>query len=161
MELRIDVKDILKRVLEVVEPGEDVDEAILRTCKQRYAESFMEVFPALLQVIDLAGEGMESTGVDLIRELVSSEGSMTINLSTSESVERELVDGAPKTIMKGLPAGLRRKVGKLLDDETVSRSIERTVVRRTSSSGREMLDCRCGYLGPAGDGRCPKCGKEV
>ncbi|MFC1529884.1 hypothetical protein ACFL6R_04105 [Gemmatimonadota bacterium] len=161
MELRIDAKEILRRVLEVVEPGEDIDEAILRTCKQRYPDNFMEVFPALLEVIDLVSDNLESTGVDLIEELVSSEGSMTINLHTSDVVETKVIDGKSGNILKDIPAGLREKFGSLLGDDAGTHTIEKTIVRRTSSGGREMLDCRCGYLGPTEDDRCPKCGKEA
>ncbi len=39
MELQIDAKELLKQVLNDVEPGEDVDEAIFRACKRRYSRN--------------------------------------------------------------------------------------------------------------------------
>ncbi|MFC1628704.1 hypothetical protein ACFL3H_06275 [Gemmatimonadota bacterium] len=161
MKLRIDAKELLEQVLNEVEPDEDVDEAILRTCKRRYPDQFMEVFPALLQVIDLVGENVDGSGVDLIRSLVESDDTMTINLSSSDVVETQAIDRDSGEILKDLPPGLRTRFGKALTAGDGDHTIEKTVIRRTSASGREMLDCRCGFLGPAEDARCPKCGIRV
>ena len=131
MELQIDVNEFLEQVLNEVEPGEDVDEAIFRTCKKRYPDHFMEVFPGLLQVVELERENVEGSGIEMIRNLVASDNIMTINLRTSDVIEKRIVDGDAGEIVKDLPAGLREKIGGLLNRDTGRQTIEKTVVRRT------------------------------
>lgn len=43
MELQIDAKELLKQVLNDVEPGENVDEAIFRACNRRYSRNSLRV----------------------------------------------------------------------------------------------------------------------
>ncbi|MFC1500201.1 hypothetical protein ACFL6T_04190 [Candidatus Zixiibacteriota bacterium] len=161
MELRIDVNELLEQVLNEAEPGEDVDEAIFRTCKKRYPDHFMEIFPALLQVVEQVEENVEGSGIEMIRNLVASDHTVTINLHTSDVIETRIIDGDAGEIVKDLPESLRKKIGDLLKRDAVRQSTEKTVIRRTSLSGKEILDCRCGFLGPADDERCPKCGRTL
>lgn len=161
MELEIDAKELLRQALAEAEPGEDIEEALLRICKRRYPEQYTELFPDILGVIEMMTEQMRGSKDKVIRELVETDGSMSITLHSSDVVETKTYSGDPEKVLKELPPDIREEVRKTLAEGSGDFKIEKRIVRRTSSKGMEMIDCRCGYLGPPEEDHCPKCGRRA
>lgn len=161
MELQIDAKELLKQALAEAEPGEDIEEAVLRVCKKRYPEQYAEVFGDILRVFDMMADNTGESIEEILHDLVSSDNEMSITLHSDEVVETRTFSGDPDKVMKELPSDIRSKFKGIFSSDPKVTKIEKTVVRRTTSGGKQLVDCRCGYLGPPEDGHCPKCGRKV
>ncbi|GEM_PF-2511072 len=172
MDLQIDAKELLAMALSDVGPGEDIEEAILRACKQRFLDNYAEIFSELLQMIDLISENMEGTREEIIRELVEAEGSMSMSLHANDVIETRTFSGEPQQVFESLPEEMREEFNRALagasrevrvekEEKRNRKKVTKTVRRSAFTNPRGLINCRCGYLGPPQDGRCPKCGRKA
>ena len=176
MELEIDAKQLLRQALAEVQPGEDIDEAILRVCKKRYPDNYSEIFPEVFRMVDMLAENMDGSRLEIVRELAASEGSMSMTLHSTEVTETRTLTGEPGKLLDKLPPETRAKIARALAsdggsfrtdiEETRSsdkgvKKIERRVSRKTTSGSRKFFDCKCGFLGLGEFDVCPKCGRKA
>ena len=161
MELEIDAKELLRHALSEVQPGEDVDEALLRVCKLRYPEAYAEVFPQILEMLELVTGNTGSSKLDMVRELVDSEGTMSLTMHSTEITETRSMVGAPGRLLDQLPPVLQAKLSEATSEHQLHERSDPRAERRSLGLKR-YINCRCGYTGPAEDEtRCPKCGREI
>lgn len=176
MELEIDAKQLLRQALTEVQPGEDIDEAILRVCKKRFPDNYSEIFPEVFQMVDMLAENLDGSREDVIRELANSEGSMSMTLHSAEITETRTFTGEPKKLLDELSPELREKFRQALtsDGGDIQTDIEETqvsdkgvvkkerhITRQRISSSRKFFDCKCGFLGIGEYEVCPKCGRKA
>jgi len=83
VELQIDAKQVLQQALNEVEPGEDIDEAILRACKALHPEQHALVFPVMIRMVEMMVERQGGSKTEVIRRIAGSEGGMSITVQSS------------------------------------------------------------------------------
>jgi hypothetical protein len=81
--LRIRVAPIIRDALSSAQPGEDLDEALLRALKARYPEQASALLPALTRLIEMEGKGAAEDRQQTMGRLAQSDPGPEIRLTTS------------------------------------------------------------------------------
>lgn len=152
-ELKIDAAAVGREVLQERQPGEDLDAALLRSCKQLYGDNGTIVFEAMQSAFTAVAE---QTGVDretALKQIAGEQSSISVttNLQTIQKVST--------TSLEELSPELRAEVEKALA-EGKDRTLFTTKWVSAGQQQTRMSCCQsCGFEFPSAIFTCPQCGK--
>lgn len=158
-ELKIDITAVARQVLQVRQPGEDLDEVILRACKHLYGESGAMAFQAARGAIQSHADRNKEDFEDALRDIAEGRGGMrsvagiiTTQRATAGSLD-ELLPEMRAEVERALASGKSERV-------VVSRTVRGpTGSSFTLKSQPKTAHCeKCGYEVPSDFDSCPQCG---
>lgn len=163
-EMKIDVAAVARQALQERQPGEDLDEAILRSCKKLYGESGTTAFQAIQNALRALAERNKVDQERALQQIINGQSSISIVTSTETVSTQKVVSSLDE-----LPPEMRAEVEKAL----ASGKNQNVVISRTVRGGKEgissLIDsqkqtsihcCKnCGYEFPSDLSTCPQCGK--
>ena len=154
-ELRIDAAAVGRQTLQERQPGEDLDEALLRSCKKLYGEIGTIAFPAIQSALTALAE---RTNVDRETALNQiAEGKSSVRINTRIQTTQKVTTAS----LEDFPPEMRAEVEKALA-EGKSRTVFTT---KTTSAGQSQTATNrcasCGFEFPSDISTCPQCGKTV
>jgi predicted nucleic acid-binding Zn-ribbon protein len=143
-ELNIDVGSVAREAIAERKPDEDLDEAILRSCKKLYGEAGVTAFQAVQSAATALAQREDGDREKALRRIA--DGKASVNVVTRMLITR---NGSTKSL-NDLPPEMRAEVEKAL---------------ASGKSGNiaisQMNRCeRCGNEFPSGLSSCPHCGAE-
>lgn len=96
-ELKIDVAAVARQVLQDRQPGEDLDEAILRACKHLYAESGAMAFQAVRGAIQSHADRNKEDFENALRDIAEGGGGMrsVAGIITTQRITAGSLDELP------------------------------------------------------------------
>lgn len=161
MELKIDVAEVARQVLAERQPGEDIDEALLRVCKRMFGGSATAVFQALQGAVSAVANQDKISPESAIRNLAGGIASVSVTTQTTRSVSVESLDELPpdlrSEVEKALASG---KSGSVVITKTVSGQGEVSPAAPVQREGTPGSRCAyCGYELASNLASCPQCGK--
>jgi len=174
MDLKVDGRQLLKRALREMAPGEDIDEALLRACKALYPEQAMAVFGALGRMLDTIGRTeSDASRFATATRLAASKGKLSISLHTSVTSTSHVahIPGARTAAGSG-SVTVRTVTGGSLDElppeaaehiRAILGGDPAASLRTTAGPAgpQQPFHCRhCGHVEPSRFDRCPHCGKR-
>jgi hypothetical protein len=161
-QLKIDVASVAREALTECQPGEDLDEAILRTCKKLYGDSGMTAFQAVQSAVTALAQQGDGDREKALRRIAEGNASVSVvaNIHVTHNGDSKSLDD--------LSPGMRAEVEKALALGKSGKIVFRaTINKRSSASGsvdgsiEQMSRCtKCGYDFPSGLPSCPQCGTE-
>jgi hypothetical protein len=161
-ELKIDVASVAREALTECRPGEDLDEAILRSCKKLYGESGVMAFQAVQSAVTALAQRDDGDREKALRGIA--EGKASVNVVANIHVSH---NSATKSL-DDLPPEMRAEVEKTLALGKSGKIVFRAAISKHSAapgsvdgSSSQMSRCaKCGYEFPSGLPSCPQCGTE-
>jgi predicted RNA-binding Zn-ribbon protein involved in translation (DUF1610 family) len=152
-ELKIDAAAVGRETLQERQPGEDLDEALLRSCKKLYGESEMMVFQAMQSALKTLGERTADRETALKQ---IAEGRSSVRISTHSFTTHK----ATTSSMDDLSPEVRAEV-----DKALAEGKSNVVFTKTFRLGRRQPAANrcaaCGFEFPAEISTCPQCGKTI
>jgi len=149
-EMDIDVKKICSEALKDLQPGEDIDEALIRVSKRIYGKDGSDVFATLDFFLNSPYTG--TTKLEEVKKMAKGKSSIKM-IHQSKSSSSFTVDGVdkgevPKEILEKLPelfeSGEFKTEKKLLDMDP------------------EKIRCsKCGHSNPTDTTKCIHCHSEI
>jgi predicted RNA-binding Zn-ribbon protein involved in translation (DUF1610 family) len=155
-ELEIDVAAVAQETVQDRQPGEDLDEALLRNCKKLYGESGTIALQAIQSAVTaLAGR----TKIDYetaLKQIAAGQSSVrvTARIQTTRNVTTSsLQDLSPEMraqVEKALAEGKNQTV--FITKNVSAHNQKQTAMNRCDS---------CGFEFPSEISTCPQCGKAI
>jgi len=116
--LKVHISPILGDALAFLQPGEDLDEAILRALKARHPDQASALLPAATRIIELESQQAYEDKHQTVRRLAASDPGPEINLRTSggpishTSIQSTVIHAGGKEYhsLEELPPDLRQAV---------------------------------------------------
>lgn len=161
-ELKIDVAGVAREAIAEREPEEDLDEAILRSCKKLYGEAGVTAFQAVQSAATAFAEHENGDREKALRRMA--DGAALVNIVARMRIiqkgsTKSLDDLAPEMraeVEKALASG---KSGNIVISQAVNGNM--AAAGSLVGSNRQMNRCEsCGYEFPSGLPSCPQCGAE-
>ena len=162
-ELKVDVATIARQVLQERQPGEDLDEALLRSCKKLYGEAGTVAFQAIQNAVAALAERNNVDREKALQQIM--EGKSSISVVTRTQITQKSSAGS----LNDLPPDVRAEVEKALaSGKSGEVVITKTVGGRKEGvpsvvgSQTQMVNNRCDYCGykfPSDIASCPQCGR--
>jgi len=153
-ELKIDTAAVGRETLQERQPGEDLDEALLRSCKKLCGDSGTMALQALQSAVASIAE---RTNVD--REIAlkqMAEGKSSVRVSTSIHTTHKFTTSS----MSDLSPEMRAKVDKALAEG--KSKVEFTKTFSLAEKQPAMNRCAsCGFECPSEISTCSQCGKNI
>jgi HPt (histidine-containing phosphotransfer) domain-containing protein len=160
-ELKIDVAGVAREAIAERAPEEDLDEAILRSCKKLYGEAGMIAFQAVQSAATALAQREDGDREKALRHIADGKASVNVVARmriTQRGSTKSLDDLSPEMraeVEKALASG---KSGKIIISQAVNR---KAASGSLAGSSRQMTHCaKCGYEFPSGLPSCPQCGTE-
>jgi predicted nucleic acid-binding Zn-ribbon protein len=161
-QLKIDVASVAREALNECRPGEDLDEAILRSCKKLYGESGVTAFQAVQSAVTALAQRGDGDREKALRRIA--EGNASVNVVANIHISHNNV---PKSL-DDLSSEMRAEVEKTLALGKSGKIVFKATINKHSfASGsadrsiEQMSRCtKCGYDFPSGLPSCPQCGTE-
>lgn len=161
--MEIDVAALAKRALQDRQPGEDLDESLLRACKQLYGDTGLMAFAAIRSGLSAIAS---TSKVDLEAALQQAASG---HPSTHKMFVTTTETGSSRTLqpLESLPPEIREEVERsIAAGKTRTATTSGHIVIRRSGSFSEMSPAasqssrcvNCGYERPADSLVCPQCG---
>jgi hypothetical protein len=148
--LSIDAAAVAREALQVRQPGEDIDEALLRACKKLYGESGMFAFQGIQGALGaLAGRG-NLDRESALKQMAGGQSGVQMRISTTIRTTEKT--GAKS--LDDLSPELRAKVEQAFAEGK----------GRVSVNSQTTATHRCGYCNfefAADIATCPQCGRAV
>ena len=162
-ELKIDVAALARQALKERQPGEDLDEALLRSCKKLYGETGAIAFQAVQSALAALAERNKVDREQALQQII--DGKSSVNVSTRTQVTHKVSTAS----LDNLPPEMRAEVERAM----ASGSSGKVVITRTMGGPKEGISllsgaekhpeagrCQnCGYEFPSDLPSCPQCGK--
>lgn len=149
-ELKIDVAAAARQALQERQPGEDLDEALLRSCKKLYGESGATTFQAVQNAVSAIAQRLNVDREKAVQQIT--EGKASISVVTRTQITRNVSAGS----LNDLPPEMRAEVEKAL----ASGKSGEVVVTRTVGGRKGDLSHTLGPQTQTGMSRCENCGFE-
>ena len=152
--LQVDAAAVAREALRDRQPGEDIDEALLRACKKLYGESGMFAFQGIQGALGaLAGHG-NLDRESALKQMAGGQTGVQMRISTTirttqKTATKSLDDLSPE---------LRAKV-----EQAFAEGKARVAVK-AQGGGASTATHRCGYCDfefAADIATCPQCGRTV
>lgn len=163
-EMKIDLAAMARQVLQDRQPGEDLDEALLRSCKKLYGESGITAFQAVQNALQGLAERNKLDPEKALQQIM--DGKSSISVVTRTQMTQKTSTGS----LDDLPPEMRAEVEKALaSGKNRNVVITRTVggqkegVSSILGSQKQTSTCRCqncGYEFSSDLLTCPQCGKS-
>ena len=161
-ELKIDVAGVAREALTERQPEEDLDEAILRSCKKLYGEAGVTAFQAVQSAATALAQRDDGDREKALRRIVDGKASvnvvarMRITQKGSTKSLDDLSSEMRAEVEKALASG---KSGKIVISQAVNGN--KAASGSLAGSSSQMNRCeKCGYEFPSGLPSCPQCGTE-
>ena len=161
-ELKIDVAGVAREAMAERQPEEDLDEAILRSCKKLYGEAGVTAFQAVQSAATALAQREGGDREKALRHMADGNASVKVVARmriTQKGSTKSLDDLSPEMradVEKALTSG---KSGKIIIGQAVNgnKGLSGTLTEANSQMNR----CEsCGYEFPSGLPSCPQCGTE-
>ena len=161
-ELKIDVAGVAREAVAERRPEEDLDEAILRSCKKLYGEAGVTAFQAVQSAASALAQRENGDREKALRRMA--DGKASVNVVARVRITQ---NGATKTL-DDLSPEMRAQVEKAL----ASGKSEKIIISQAlngnnaasgslAGSSSQMNRCeKCGYEFPSALSSCPQCGAE-
>ncbi len=163
-ELKIDLASVATEALKQRQPGEDLDEALLRSCKKLYGEAGATVFQGVRSALSAIASKKNVDQETALQQVMSGHASASIVTRTQTVITQK-----GSSSLDELPPEMRAEVEKTL----ASGKSGEVVLATKVSTGKEALStllgsapsasanlCRyCGYEFSSDLPSCPQCGK--
>lgn len=152
-ELKIDAAAAARETLAERQPGEDLDEALLRSCKKLYGDSGMTAFQALASALQMLAARSDGGREAALRQIA--EGTSNIRIATTVHTTHNFTTGSTS----GLPPDMRAEV-----DKALAAGKSKIVVAKTFNLRKKngMNRCAgCGFEFRSDIFTCPQCGKTI
>lgn len=108
--LDINIGEVVKKTLSIQQPAEDLDEALLRACKNLYSDKGMMVFQAFQHLLEGEVKRKGGNREEAFKRLETESVSMTLS-----SEVKTVVTEISKEISPGMNYSFRKAVGSLDD----------------------------------------------
>lgn len=161
-ELKIDVAGVAREALTERGPEEDLDEAILRSCKKLYGKAGVTAFQAVQSAATALAQREDGDREKALRRIADGNASVNVVARmriTQKGSTKSLEDLSPEMraeVQKALASG---QSGKIVIRQTVNEN--KAASGSVSGSNGQMNRCeKCGYEFPSGLFSCPQCGTE-
>ena len=161
-ELNIDVASVAREAIAERGPEEDLDEAILRSCKKLYGEAGVTAFQAVQSAATALAQRGDGDREKALRHIADGKGLVNVVARvqiTQKGSTKSLDDLSPEMraeVEKALASG---KGGKIVISQAVTGN--EAVSGSLAGSNSQMNRCqKCGYEFPSGLPSCPQCGTE-
>ena len=160
-ELTIDVASVAREAIAEREPEEDLDEAILRSCKKLYGEAGVTAFQAVQSAATALAQREDGDREKALRRIADGKASVNVVRMriTRKGSTKSLDDLSPEMraeVEKSLTSG---KSGNIVISQMVNGNM--AVSGSLAGSNSQMNRCQsCGYEFPSGLASCPQCGAE-
>jgi hypothetical protein len=161
-EITVDVAGVAREAIAERRPEEDLDEAILRSCKKLYGEAGVTAFQAVQSAATALAQREDGDREKALRRIADGKASVNVVARvriTQKGSTKSLDDLSPELraeVEKALASG---KSGKIVISQTLNGSKTASVSLGGSNSQLNRCD-QCGYEFPSGLPSCPKCGVE-
>jgi predicted RNA-binding Zn-ribbon protein involved in translation (DUF1610 family) len=153
-DLKIDAATAARETLQERQPGEDLDEALLRSCKKLYGESGMTAFQALQSAVASIAELTKIDRETALKQIAEGKSSVRVSASihaTHKFTTSSMGDLSPET---------RAEI-----DKALAEGKSKVVFTKTFSVNKKPADMNrcagCGFEFPAEISTCPQCGKTI
>jgi hypothetical protein len=161
-ELKIDVAGVAREAIAERGPEEDLDEAILRSCKKLYGEAGVTAFQAVQSAAAALAQREDGDREKALRRIADGKASVNVVARvriTQKGSTKSLDDLPPEMraeVEKALASG---KSGNIVISQTVNGN--KVVSGSVAGPNSRMNRCEsCGYEFPSGLPSCPQCGTE-
>ena len=162
-ELKVDVAGVARGALAERRPEEDLDEAVLRSCKKLYGEAGVTAFQAVQSAATALAQRDDGDREKALRKMA--DGKASVNVVARMRIIQK---GSTKSL-DDLPPEMRAEVEKAIASGKSGKIVlNQTVNGDTEASGSlagpdsQMTRCeKCGYEFPSGLPSCPQCGTEM
>ena len=161
-ELKVDVAGVAREALTERQPEEDLDEAILRSCKKLYGEAGVTAFQAVQSAATALAQREDGDREKALRRIADGEASVNVIARmhiTRKASTKSVEDLSPEIraeVEKALASG---KSGKIVIRTAVNK--DRAASGSVGGSSNQMNRCqKCGYEFASGLPSCPQCGTE-
>lgn len=158
-QLKIDVASVARDALTDCQPGEDLNEAILRTCKKLYGETGVTAFQAVQSAVTALAQRDNGDREKALRSIAEAKASVTVvaNIHVSHNSAAKSLDD--------LSSGMRAEVEKAFALGKSGKIVFRAAINKHNAASEsvdgQMSRCaKCGYDFPRGLPSCPQCGTE-
>ena len=153
-ELKIDAAAAARETLQERQPGEDLDEALLRSCKKLYGESGMMAFQALQSAVASIAERANGDREAALKQIA--EGKSSVRVSTSIHTTHKFTTSSTGDLSPEMRAEV---------DKALAEGKSKIVFTKTFSVNKKpagMNRCAaCGFEFPSEISTCPQCGKTA
>lgn len=153
-ELKIDAAAVGRETLQERQPGEDLDEALLRSCKKLYGESGMMAFQAMQSALTALTERTKIDRDTALRQIA--EGKSSVRISTHSLTTHKVAT----TSMNDLSPEMRVEVDKALAEGKSKVVFTKTFSLAKKQAGMNRC-ATCGFEFPSEISACPQCGKTI
>lgn len=161
-ELKIDVGAVAREALLERRPEEDLDEAILRSCKKLYGEAGVTAFQAVQSAAMALAQRDDGDREKALRKIADGNAAVSVIAKmriTQKGSTQSLGDLSPELRAQVEQALASGQTGKIVISQSVNGN------KQTSGSlagaGSPMSRCEnCGYEIPSYLPSCPQCGTE-
>ncbi len=162
-EMKIDLSAVARQAMQERQPGEDLDEALLRSCKKLYGESGTTAFLAVQNALRAVADRNKVDPEKALQQIM--DGKSSVSVVTRTEVTQKTSTGS----LDDVPPEIRAEVEKAL----ASGKNRNVVITRRIGGQREgvtsILDSQkqastyscqnCGYEFSSDLLACPQCGK--
>jgi hypothetical protein len=153
-QLKIDAAVVARETLQERQPGEDLDEALLPSCKKLYGESGMMAFQALQSAVAGIAERANGDRETALKQIA--EGKSSVRVSTSIHTTHKFTTSS----MGELSPEMRAEV-----DKALAEGKRKVVITKTFRLGKKQPAASrcatCGFEFFSEISTCPQCGKTV
>jgi len=149
-QLQIDLASVAAQAMKDRQPGEDPDEALLRSCKKLYGESGATAFQAIQNALSAFASQKNIDKATALQQLAGGQGPVSIT-SRTETVTTEKIAGS----IDELPPEIR----KMAEQALASGKSQQTTFTMRLGNRTDSLEAP-GGIGSAGAYRCRNCGCE-
>lgn len=149
-ELKIDLASVATQAMEDLQPGEDIDEALLRSCKKLYGESGIMAFQAIGSALTALVIKNDVDKETALQQLAAGEMPASITSST-ETVTTETIVGSPYEI----PPEIR----KMAKEALASQKGQQAGTLAAGKSADTYCCENCGREFSIERATCPTCGR--
>ena len=159
-ELKIDAAALGRETLRERQLGEDLDEALLRSCKKLYGESGTIAFQAMQAALTALADGTKIDRETALKQIA--EGKSPVRIATDIQTTQKTFT----TSLEDLPAEMQTEVEKALAEgknrtvfSTKTISLQKEINRHGQTA---MNRCEsCSFEFPSEISTCPQCGKTI
>ena len=161
-ELKIDVGAVAREALLERGPEEDLDEAILRSCKKLYGEAGVTAFQAVQSAATALAQRDDGDREKALRKITDGKAAVNVVAKiriTQKRSTQSLGDLSPEMRAQVEQALASGQTGKIAISQSVNGN--KQISGSLASAGGPMCRCeKCGYEIPSYLPSCPQCGTE-
>jgi rubrerythrin len=155
-ELKIETASLARAAMADRQPGEDVDEALLRACKRLYGESSMVAFQALQNTLEALSRGKNIDKETALREIASGAVPLSVVTSTETVTTKQFVGSLDE-----LQPEMKNTAEQTLASGKRSFTVSTSLGNETGANLTESYRCRyCGCEFSSALPSCPTCGRS-